>query len=83
MKLVIANGTVEVVNINPVIRTLSLMVTMPCTPAEIKTREIEVKALHKANFALWYLQQEGFIRPEDEGWFFHIGLIAKEPNDQG
>lgn len=83
MKLIIGNGTVEVANINPVIRTLSLLITMPCTIAEIKTPAIEVKALHKASFALWYLQQEGFIQPEEQGWFFHVGLIAKEPNDQG
>jgi hypothetical protein len=76
MKLVIGHGSVEIVGINPAIRRLSMMVTMPCTLPEIKTPEVETMVLHKANFALWYLKEEGFVQKDSGAWFFHIGVVA-------
>ncbi len=82
MKLVIGNGSVEIVQINPVMGALAMLITIPCTAAEVATPDIQAKALHKANFAFWYLQQEGFIQKDDKPWFFKIGVVASQGTNE-
>jgi hypothetical protein len=77
MKLVIGNGSVEVVQINTAARSVSMLITIPCKAEEIASEDAKVMVLHKANFAFWYLQQEGFIPDNKSGWLFHLGAIAK------
>ena len=77
-KLVIGNGSVEVVSINTAARSISMLITVPCQPKEVFSEDVKIKVLHKANFAVWYLQQEGFIT-KDSGWLLHLGTLAK-PN---
>ena len=83
MKLIVGNGSVEIIHISSLSRTLSMMVSMPCAVSQVKSPEVERMVLHKANYALWYLQQEGFIKQDVSGWFFRIAVVAKGTNDKG
>lgn len=77
-KFVIGNGSVEIVAINPFVRSIHMLITLPCKPAEMNTENAKIMLLHKANFAFWYLQQEGFLADKESGWLFHLAGVPKE-----
>lgn len=79
-KFVIGNGSVEIVDIDPRVRSVTMMITLPCTNAELHSEKGHVTVLHKANFAFWYLVQEGFITEHNSGWLFHLGGVAAKGN---
>lgn len=76
MKLIIGKGTIEVVDINLHVRSISMLITLPCTTKELRSESGKAHVLRKATYAFWYLRQEGFVPDANPGWLFHLGSIA-------
>lgn len=57
-------GDVEVTNINPDLKTFSVIVHVKAAPMQMHTPEIKAHVNHRVMYAVRYLVEEGFI-PND------------------
>jgi hypothetical protein len=77
MKLIIGNGSVEVVYIDPTAHNLYMIITLSCKADELNNPENIETIQRKANFAYWYLMQEGFIEKSLLSWRFNLAAVTK------
>ena len=71
---------VEVVNINPVLKSFSVIVHVQAAPLQMHTPEVQEHVNHRVRYAVKYLVDEGFIPdPHDESWRCTISGICHPP----
>jgi len=76
--LLLQNKTVEVVSIDPLMKTFSIVVVVKAAPLQIYTPQIQALIAKKVAFAVKELVSEGFIPdPKANNWTVTITGIAE------
>lgn len=69
---------IEITHINPLVKSIGIVIHLYCSPAEAVLPETQRKVAHFVKFGVRYLTREGFLPDNPEGWLTHIGGVVHQ-----
>lgn len=71
---------IEITHINPAVKSIGILIHLYCAPCEVAQPHTQAKVARLVKIGCKYLQSEGFIPDNPQGWLTHIGGVAhKQP----
>jgi hypothetical protein len=69
---------IEVIHINPLVKSVGIVIHLYCSPDEALLPETQDKVAHFVRFGVQYLIEEGFLPETPTDWITHIGGIVHQ-----
>lgn len=67
---------IEVIHINPLVKSIGIVIHHYQSPTEFMLPDTQMKIIHLVEFGVQYLLQEGFVSGPLEEWLTHVGGVT-------